>query len=93
MFSSFRKEHVHSEDDSDRRTHIENIVIKVIPLVFAVVLVYIFLVYGALIALMAMFVSVVAFYLISHGMRAALRGKKRIDEAKEKRRYYPYDRG
>ena len=93
MFNSFRKDPEHTEDDSKSHALIENIVIKVIPLFFAVVLVYVFLVYGALIALMAMFVSVVAFYLIYHGIRAALQGKKRIKETKEKRRYYPYDKG
>jgi hypothetical protein len=96
MFSHFRKDAERSDVDGDygdRRAHIENIAIKIFPLVFALVLLYVFLVYGALIALMAFFVGIIVFYLIYHGVKAAVRSKRKIDDVKEKRRYYPYDKG
>jgi hypothetical protein len=96
MFNHFRKEqHFNREsgDHGDRRAHIENIAIKVFPLVFVLVLLYIFLVYGALIALMAFFVGLVGFYLIFHGIKAAVKGKRKLDGAKAKRRYHPYNKG
>ncbi len=93
MFNSFGKGQEFDENGHNRRTLIESIVIKVIPLIFVAVLVYFFLFYGALIALTSMFGAIVGYYLISHGVKTAVKGRNRIVESREKRRYYPHDKG
>jgi hypothetical protein len=92
MFTHFRKDQKLDTEESRTRGLVENIALKALPLIFVAILVYIFLVYGVLIALMSMFVGIVGFYLIFHGFKAAVKGKNKIVAAKEKRRYYPHDR-
>jgi len=92
MFAHFRKDQKLDAEEGHKRALVENIALKAVPIIFVAILVYLFLVYGALIPLISMFVAVVAFYLIYYGVKAAVKGKNKIVAAKEKRRYYPHDR-